>query len=147
MLAWFVDGAEAVVRGEPLRIRVGYPHDAAAERDALVLLRPDVGVWLVLGGADSLGAAQDDLAEVAQRRRAVPGPADPVAATIVRAAGINAGRRCVRYRDGEFRTEHGDAGQAAELLGSLDQAALRAFDGSTAHGTTALADRYAARAE
>jgi hypothetical protein len=37
---------------------------------------------------------------------AVPhGPADPVAASIVRAAGINVGRRCVRYRDGEFRAE------------------------------------------
>jgi hypothetical protein len=139
------DGEEVpvVLIGEPLRIRIGYPHDLDEERDAMVLLRPDVGAWFALGGADSLAAAGDDLAEVAQRRHAVRGTTDPVAVTITRAAGLNAGRRCVRYRDGGFRLQDGDPARAAELLGSLDAAALRNFDRSTAAGTASLARRYA----
>jgi hypothetical protein len=51
--------------------------------------------------------------------------------------------RFVRYRDRGFRLQEGDPARAAELLGSLDAAALRTFDRSTAAGTASLARRYA----
>jgi hypothetical protein len=136
---------ERLVRGPALRVRVGYPHTPAAERDALVLLRPDVGAWFALGGSDCLARAADDLAELSDRRRAVD-PADPVAAGIVRAAGINAGREFLRLRDGRVEHRSGDPHRAAELLASLDPPALRNFDPQTAAGTAALARHYASQA-
>jgi hypothetical protein len=135
---------EHLVRGAALRIRVGYPHEPADERDALVLLRPDVGAWFALGGSDCLTAASDDLSELCERRRARNGAADPVVAGITRGLGINAGRGFVRLRDGRFEQRAGDPGRAADLLGGLDAVTLRTFDASTAAGTADLARRYAA---
>jgi hypothetical protein len=112
--------------------------------DAGVLLRPDVGAWFALGGSDGLATAGDLLAEVRARRQARNGAADPVVAAIVRAAGINAGRRVTRLQHGQFRDRAGDPVRAEALLGSLDPAALRTFDRHTAAGTVRLADRYAA---
>jgi hypothetical protein len=135
---------EHLVRGQALRIRVGYPHEPAEERDALVLMRRDVGAWFALGGSDVLGAAADDLSALCERRRATNGADDPVVAGIVRSAGINAGRTVMRLRGGQFVPRAGDPVRAADLLGSLDAAALRNFDASTAAGTADLARRYAA---
>jgi len=109
-----------------------------------VLLRPDVGAWFALGGADALGPAGDALAGLRERRQAQRGGADPVVAAIVRTEGINAGRDALRLRDGRFQSRAADPGRAADLLGSLDAAALRTFDASTAAGTTDLANRHAA---
>src|SRR6185369_13986034 len=104
-----------------------------------VLLRDDVGAWFALGGSDCLAKAEDDLMAVHERRRATNGAADPVAAGIARAAGINAGRSPVRLRDGRFQHRAADTDRAAALLGGLDAAALRAFDPHTAQSTAELA--------
>jgi hypothetical protein len=111
--------------------------------DADTLLRPDVGAWFALGGSDALATAGELLEQVRVRRLARNGAADPVVAAIVRAAGINAGRRVTRFQRGQFRDRAGDPVRAEVLLGSLDAAALRTFDPHTAAGTARLAARYA----
>jgi hypothetical protein len=138
--------AEIVIQGQPLRIRIGYPRDAGEEADALVLTRPDVGTWFALGGTDSLGSAREALARVRERRQAERGMQDPVVSAIVRTEGINAGRDFIRFRNGEFRRRSADPGRAAELLTSLDAAALRNFDPHTAAATVMLANGFAAEA-
>jgi hypothetical protein len=137
--------AELVIRGPALRIRVAYPHDLAEEHDALTLMRPDVGAWFALGGSDCLSSARESLNELHERRRATRGTADPVVASIVRTAGIDAGRPGVRFAGGRFTSQEGDPQRAAELLTSLDTPALRTFDPHTAEHTAALADRYRAQ--
>jgi hypothetical protein len=137
--ALFGQHIDQIIVGAPLRIRVAHPQSLDEERDAMVLLRPDVGAWFALGGSDCLGAARDALEEVRDRRQIVNGPGDAVAAAIVRAAGLDAARPSVRYRDGCFTQSPGDPERAAALLGSLDPVALRAFDPHTAEHTLALA--------
>ena len=134
---------ELVIRGAALRIRVAHPHDMQAEHDAMTLFRSDVGVWFALGGSDCLSAAGDALQEVRERRLADRGHADPVAAAITRAAGIDAGRSAVRFLDGEFQQQPADPARAAMLLRSLDAQALTTFDRHTAENTAALAQTYA----
>ncbi|MGI8336056.1 hypothetical protein ACRYCC_39455 [Actinomadura scrupuli] len=137
--ALFGQQIDQIIAGTPLRIRVAHPQSLEEERDAMVLLRPDVGAWFALGGSDCLGTARDALEEVRDRREAVNGPGDAVAAAIVRAAGLDAARPSVRYRDGRFTESPGDPERAAALLESLDAVALRAFDRHTAEHTMALA--------
>jgi hypothetical protein len=137
------DPEEAVIRGEPLRIRIAYPHTDGEEHDAQTLFRPDVGAWFALGGSDCLAYAGEALEEVRQRRVAERGDSDPVVAAITRAAGIQAGRPSVRFADGEYTAEPGDPEQASRLLNSLDKDALRTFDSHTAEGTKRLAKSYA----
>ncbi|GAA3817090.1 hypothetical protein GCM10022226_42190 [Sphaerisporangium flaviroseum] len=138
------DVVQWVVQGEPLRIRVAHPQSLAEEGDATVLRRPDVGAWFALGGAAALEGARDALAEVRERRQAKEGLLDPVVAAIVRAEGIAANRTSVRLGDKGFTRYEGDPEVAAQLLGSLDERALRAFDPHTARQTTLLADRLKA---
>jgi hypothetical protein len=111
--------------------------------DADTLLRPDAGAWFALGGSDALATAGELLEQVRVRRLARNGAADPVVAAIVRAAGINAGRRVTRFQRGQFRDRAGDPVRAEALLGSLDATALRTFDPHTAAGTARLAAQYA----
>ena len=136
------EGQDRLVVGDVLRIRIGYPKDVGDEHDALVLTRPDVGAYFALGGSDCLHRAEDDLLAVYERRSAVNGSADPVAAAITRAAGINAGRDFVRVRAGAYVQRPADPGRAAELLGRLDAVALNNFDPQTAEGTADLIRRY-----
>lgn len=135
-----------VVRGERLRIRIAHAQDPADEHDAMLLQRADVGAWFALGGSDALEQAGDDLEAMRERRQAVRGAGDPIVAAIVRAAGINAGRRFIRFEDGRFRERPSDPGRAADLLNSLDAAALATFDAQTAASTAALARDYSSRA-
>jgi hypothetical protein len=137
--ALFGQVIDQIIVGTPLRIRVAHPQSLDEERDAMVLLRPDVGAWFALGGSDCLDAARDALEEVRDRRQTVNGPGDGVTAAIVRAAGMDAARRSVRYRDGRFTESPGDPERAAALLGSLDGQALRTFDRHTAEHTATLA--------
>jgi hypothetical protein len=134
-----------MVRGDALRIRIAQPQDPADERDVLVLQRADVGAWFALGGSDALARAGDDLAELSKRRQAVRGAADPIVTAIVRAAGINAGRRFTRIEDGQIRERPSDPARAAALLGSLGADALATLDADTAAGTIALARDFASR--
>jgi hypothetical protein len=137
----FLDLAEpwGVVPGESLEIRIVAPANPADERDAAVLMRPEVGAWFALGGADALQSAGDDLAELALRREAAYGAADPVVAAVTRTAGLNAARGAMRFTAGRFQERAPDKGQAARLLGRLDEAALRTFDRQTAAATARLA--------
>ena len=134
-----------VVRGDSLRIRIAHAQDPADEHDVMLLQRADVGAWFALGGSDALEQAGDDLEELRERRQAVRGTRDPIVAAIVRAAGINAGRRFVRFEDGRFRERPSDPARAAHLLNSLDVAALGTFDAQTAASTVALAREYSSR--
>lgn len=121
-----------VVRGETLRITVLPPVD---DREAETLMRSDVGALFTLGGADALQGAADALAEIADRR----GPQDPVAAAILRAAGLNAGRESVRMAGDRLVTREADPALAAELLTGLN---LDAFDPLTARETRRLAATF-----
>jgi hypothetical protein len=131
---------ELVVRSPVLPIRVAAPQSVDEDRDAMQLFRDDVGVYIALGGNRPLAGAHDALAEVVERRGA--DVQDPVVAAIVRAQGLDARRGYVRYRDGEFQATSADHDRAAELLTSLDETALRAFDRTTAEKTRRLAAAY-----
>jgi hypothetical protein len=128
------------VVGRMLEIRVVDEMNA----DAGTLLRRDVGAWFALGGSDALAEAATVLEDLRLEREIRNGPADPIVAAIVRAAGINAGREVTRYQDGEFRARPGDPVRAEALLASLDDAALGNFDPYTAADTARLAAHYAA---
>lgn len=131
---------DLVVRSEPLPIRVATPQSVEEDRDAMDLFRDDVGVYLALGGNRTLTGAREALDGVLERRDEEVH--DPVVASIVRAQAIDAGRSYLRYGDEGFRAEVADRERAADLLGRLDDAALRAFDGETAGRTRQLADLY-----
>jgi hypothetical protein len=128
-----------VVPGRPLELRVVEPAGPADRRDLEVLMRPDVGAWFALGGADALGGAGDDLAGLTPRRLAANGPADPVVAAATRAAGLHAARGAVRFTAGRFHEREPDVDTAARLLDRLDDVALRTFDRQTAAATARLA--------
>lgn len=66
----------------------------------------------------------------------------PVTENIIRCKGIDAGRAYLRFREERFVTEPGDRGHAAELLESLDDQALSAFDSDTAASTKSLARKH-----
>lgn len=143
------NGRELIARSEPLRIRVATPKSMDEERDALALLRDDVGLYIALGGSDSLSEAEDSLNEIRERRqyyskREGEGQeaTDPIVANITRCAGINAGRTYLRYRQGKFEERLGDREEAARLLSSLDDEALKAFDNNTARETKKLAELH-----
>lgn len=131
---------ELIVRSPVLPIRVAAPQTVDEDRDAMQLFRDDVGVYIALGGNRRLAGAHDALAEVVERRRG--DVSDPVVAAIVRAQGLDARRSYVRYRAGDFQQVAAEPDRAAELLGSLDDDALCAFDRTTAEGTRRLADAY-----
>jgi len=134
---------EQVVRSKPLRIRVATPKVHDEEREAMVLFREDVGLYMALGGSDGLTKAQDDLAEVRERRlHRNPDGRDPIVTNITRCEGINIGRPFIRYQDKRFQKRHGDRARAAALLSSLDEQALLAFDPHTAEGTRRLAQKH-----
>ncbi|MBE2224826.1 MAG: acetyltransferase [Anaerolineae bacterium] len=134
---------DRIIRSNTLRIRVGVPKSNAEEQDGMVLLRSDVGLYFALGGSDGLDKADDDLAEVLERRMGrAKTVTDPVAANIVRCKGINAGRPYIRFQNGKFNRRDGDQAQAAEWLDKLGSRALRAFDVSTAVSTEKLAAKH-----
>jgi hypothetical protein len=140
---------ELIARSEPLRIRVATPKSMEEENDAMTLLRDDVGLYIALGGSDSLPKVEDALNEVRERRQyhlARAGEAeaacDPISTNITRCAGINAGRTYTRYRQGKFEERQGNPAEAYRLLSSLHDSALQAFDADTARETKALARQY-----
>jgi hypothetical protein len=137
---------DLIVRSETLPIRVATPKEVAEEQDALELFRDDVGAYLALGGNRGLASAGEAVEAVRERRQAGEAEVrDPVVAAIVRAQGIDAGRRYVRYAEGEFRELEPEPERAASLLGQLDDRALRAFDRETAAGTRETAEAYGER--
>ena len=132
---------DRIIRGDAIRIRVAHPHDMDQERDATTLFRADVGAWFALGGSDSLGKAGEALEEVKERRARALGAADPVVAAITRAAGLHALRPSTRFDGRRFTQAAADPESAAQLLGSLNQAALATFDNHTAANTKQLVER------
>lgn len=145
LLAVFDQATERdlIVRSDVLPIRVASPQSIEEERDAMDLFRDDVGVYLALGGSRSLTSAREALERVVERRegdRTVV--RDPVVASIVRAQAIDADRSYVRYEQQEFKQHEADRDRAGQLLGRLDDEALKAFDRQTAGKTRALAESY-----
>ena len=136
-------GRDLILRSETLPLRVATPKAIEEEEDAMDLFRDDVGVYLALGGNRSLASAAQALEAIRERRQAGEEEVrDPVAAAIVRAQGIDAGRTYVRYAAEDYRELEGDPEKAADLLGQLDQEALKGFDRETAKGTRELATSY-----
>lgn len=134
---------EFIIPSNKLRLRVGYPKSREEESDALVLLRGDVGMYLALGGSPVLERAHDDLQVILERRLGKAKKAtDPIAANILRCAGIDAGRAYLLPTERKFETIAGDRGEAAQLLEQLDDTALRAFDAHTAASTKSLAAKH-----
>lgn len=131
-----------IVRSAPLPIRVAAPMQIEEEQDAMDLFRDDAGVYLALGGNRNLETAHDKLAAIAERRG--EDPRDPIVATIMRAQALDATRQYVRKEDAkaDFTRQEAQPDRAANLLGRLDDAALRAFDEVTAKQTRELADTY-----
>lgn len=129
---------ELVVRSQPLRIRVATPKSNLEEKDALDLLRDDVGLYLALGGSSALPKVADRLDEVVNRRREKMGTSDPVTASIIRAKAIDAQRPYIRLIDGKFKRQAENPNEAAKLLKSLDDKALENFDSTTITGTRQL---------
>jgi hypothetical protein len=136
-------GRDLILRSETLPLRVATPKAIEEEEDAMDLFRDDVGVYLALGGNRGLRSAAEALEAIRERRQAGEEEVrDPVVAAIVRAQGIDAGRTYVRYEAEDYRELEGDPERAADLLGQLDQEALKGFDRETAKGTTELATSY-----
>ena len=134
---------EYIIPSNRLRIRIGYPQTREEEKDAMVLLRRDVGLYFALGGSHVLEAARDDLEAICARRQGqLRKIKDPLVTNIVRCAGIDAGRTYVRRRDGRFIIEEGQRERAADLLEKLDDQDLQAFDFDTATNTKKLAQKH-----
>ncbi len=143
-LSVFTDTNELIAPSNKLTIRIAHPQSIEEEAEvAMVLLRDDVGAFFALGGSSALDRAEDDLKEVLERRtggkKAV---SDPVAASILRCLGIDAGRRYRRLSSGRFRISNGDPEKAAKLLGQLGKSAMKAFDASTAAATERLMEKH-----
>lgn len=130
---------DLVTTGAPLRITIAHPHTLDHERDAEILLRQDVGAWFALGGAPLLDQAQNDLAEVRDRRLTEDGVNDPIAAAITRTEALDAGRADLRFADGRYTEYPARPERAAELLGTLTGKAMATFDPQTARDTAQLA--------
>lgn len=143
-----VNQRELIVRSETIRIRVATPKTIEEENDALLFFRDDVGLYLALGGSDALPAAAQALDAIAERRQGKSKKVtDPLVASILRAKGINAGRSYIRFQDGQFERREPQYEVAVDLLKDLDDAALKAFDPSTAERTKALAGKYQSAAQ
>jgi hypothetical protein len=139
---------ELIVRSETIRIRVATPKTLEEENDALLFFRDDVGLYLALGGSDALPEAVQALDNIVDHRQGKSKKVtEPLVASILRAKGINAGRSYIRFHNGQFERREPQYDVAANLLKSLDRAALTAFDPSTAESTKALADKYQSAAE
>jgi hypothetical protein len=96
-----------------------------------------------LGGSDGLEDARDILEKIRKRRQGKDKVIrDPIVANIVRCEGINVGRPYVRFREGRFEEKEGNRKRAANLLASLGNQALRAFDAHTAEHTKRLAEKH-----
>ena len=132
-------GVQYCVRSDILKLRVSHPKTFDEERDAMVLFRGDVGTYFTLGGRDAMDRTVSDLEEVRLRRQGrAPTITDPVVANIVRSHGLNAGRPMVQFHSDRMEWHPPNLQRAAELLGALDDNALRAFDASTMHSTRQL---------
>ena len=126
---------------------MGYPKTREDEEDALVLLRDDVGLYFALGGSRVLRKAHEDLEVIRLRRQErLKRAYDPIVTNIIRCTGIDTGRIYVRRHQGQFVVDAGNRERAADLLESLDEQALRAFDGDTAAETKRLAQKHRQRA-
>jgi len=138
------DNRNYIVPSNVLHIRIGYPHSRQDEEDALVLLREDVGHYLMLGGSRILDRARSDLEAVLDRRsKGKMLPVDGVCANIVRSMGIDAGRNYLLRKDGRSETSEGSRAKAADLLERLKPALLkRFFDPNTADETAKLAAKH-----
>jgi hypothetical protein len=132
---------ELVVRSPALRIRVAHPVDIDEEREAVDLFDPEVGTYLAFAGTAALPRARDRLRAICDRRKSV---SDPIVAATVRAEGIDAGRSYLRFDGDRLREVPGDVDRSAELLNSLGDVGLAAFDDSTAHETRTLANERSA---
>ncbi len=138
------DQRNYIVPSNVLRVRIGYPHSRQDEEDALVMLREDVGHYLMLGGSRILDRARSDLEAVLDRRsKGKMLPVDGVCASIVRSMGIDAGRNYLLRKDGRLEISEGSRAQAADLLEKLRPAVLkRFFDSNTAEATAKLAAKH-----
>ncbi len=134
---------ELIVPSNRLQIHVAHPESRTEEEEVVtVLQREDVGAWFALGGSSALEAAEKALEAVLERRLyGTKDVTDPIAANILRCQGINAGRRYRRFISGRYRSTEGKPDVAASLLGRLGDAAMRAFDRSTAAATGRLRDK------
>jgi hypothetical protein len=132
---------DLVTTGAPLRITIAHPHTLSHERDAMTLLRQDVGAWFALGGNPLLDKAHNDLAEIRTRRTAEAGIDDPIAAAITRTQALDAARPDLRFADGRYTQHPARPERAAELLGALTEQALATFDQQTARKTAQMADQ------
>lgn len=138
------DERNYIVPSNVLRVRIGHPHSRQDEEDALVMLREDVGTFLMLGGSRILDRARKDLeALLDQRSKGKMLPVDGVTANIVRCMGIDAGRNYLLRRDNQLDVSLGDRAQAAGLLEQLKPKVLkRFFDHNTAKETAKLAKKH-----
>lgn len=134
---------DQIVRSNTLRIRIAHPQSLEEEREAIDLMRKDVGYYLTLGGSDVLSKAADTLEEVRQRRQGKSKEVtDPLVANIIRCQAINLSRDFTTYSDGAFHSRPADPPHAADLLGLLTtDRARRFFDPATERGNLNLMKR------
>ena len=134
---------DLIVPSNRLQIHVAHPEGRAEEEVVTVLQREDVGAWFALGGSSALEEVTDALAKVLERRLyGSKKVTDPITFNILRCQGINAGRRYRRFRSGRYRATDIKPDIAASLLGRLGDAAMRAFDKSTANATKSLCNKH-----
>lgn len=138
------DNRNYIVPSNVLRVRIGFPHSREDEEDALIMLREDVGYYLVLGGSRVLERARSGLDAVLDRRsKGKMQPVDGVCASILRSKGIDAGRNYLLRKDGELTVSAGSRAEAADLLEGLKPSVLkRFFDPNTAVETAKLAAKH-----
>ncbi len=138
------DNRNYIVPSNVLRVRIAFPHSRQEEEDALILLRDDVGQYLMLGGSRVLERARRDLESVLDRRsKGKMTAVDGLSANILRCMGIDAGRPYLLRKEGALTPDSGNRGQAAELLGKLSPTVLkRYFDANTAEATARLAAKH-----
>lgn len=141
-----VGGAPAgLVTSRPLRLRVAAPMTMDEERDALVLLRPDVGLYFALGGSARLARAGDDLLELVERRRGKKRTVtDPVSVCALRARAFHAARAYPAPASLPSAARTGDLAAAVQELGRIGAGGWGAFDADTQRRTRAWGEALAA---
>lgn len=123
------DGRSRTYRSQPYRFRVGYPERRDDERQALDLMRWDVGHYVAMGGSRVLHDAREILKKVRRDRRGrKPQISDPLAAALTRARALELARPVPVFRDGRYSMKPGNPQRAAALLESIATIGERVFD-------------------
>jgi hypothetical protein len=109
------------IQSEEVFIRVVAPTSWIEEKEALELMKPQVGLYWALGGSDILSEVQRSLSQVkVSRRKRLKGSPDGLLANIVRVESFSKNRCFVNYKDGGFSVRESKKDEARAILAELE---------------------------